>query len=230
MIEVISRKEAKARILKFYFTGKLCKRGHIAPRWVSSLACTECSAARQAEFRQKNNAHYLERDRIYREKTKDVRNAQERARYAKDPEKHRAKTKRQYVQNGETIRAKRIAYHYEVYKDPNVRRAAAERTRQWALDHPEESRINVRNAKAKRKNAVGVHSAEDIKSILKLQKRKCAYCKLKLGKKYHVDHIVPLARGGTNDRKNLQITCADCNLSKGARDPIFHAQQLGMLL
>ncbi len=32
------------------------------------------------------------------------------------------------------------------------------------------------------------------------------------------------------DARALQITCVDCNLSKGARDPIFHAQQLGMLI
>lgn len=28
------------------------------------------------------------------------------------------------------------------------------------------------------------------------------------------DHIVPLARGGTNDVSNLQLLCADCNKKK----------------
>jgi hypothetical protein len=32
-----------------------------------------------------------------------------------------------------------------------------------------------------------------------------------------VDHIIPLARGGTNDLDNLQISHLRCNLSKGAR-------------
>lgn len=31
-----------------------------------------------------------------------------------------------------------------------------------------------------------------------------------------VDHVVPLARGGTNDFANLQVLCASCNNSKGA--------------
>ncbi|MGO9838526.1 MAG: HNH endonuclease [Polyangiaceae bacterium] len=33
---------------------------------------------------------------------------------------------------------------------------------------------------------------------------------------YHVDHIVPLDLGGTNDPTNLQLLCAACNLVKGA--------------
>ena len=33
----------------------------------------------------------------------------------------------------------------------------------------------------------------------------------------HVDHIHPVAEGGTNDIMNLITSCADCNLGKGAR-------------
>ncbi len=211
MIEIISRKEAKARGLKHYFTGKPCKRGHIAIRIVREIACSECR-------------------KFYGKKYKDSRNASERARYAKNPEKHIAKVKRQYAKNGEIIRAKARAHHQKVYKDPEVRKAAQERTRQWALDHPEQARANARNAKYKRKNVPGQYTAADIAAIMKAQKRKCAYCRIKLDRKYHIDHIQPVSKGGTNDRSNLQITCVQCNLGKGARDPIFHAQTLGMLL
>ena len=34
----------------------------------------------------------------------------------------------------------------------------------------------------------------------------------------HIDHIVPLARGGTNDLVNLQLLCAECNQKKYTND------------
>lgn len=33
-----------------------------------------------------------------------------------------------------------------------------------------------------------------------------------------IDHIVPLAKGGTNDRSNLQALCAQCHEAKSLRD------------
>lgn len=32
-----------------------------------------------------------------------------------------------------------------------------------------------------------------------------------------IDHIVPVARGGTNHRSNLRILCEDCNTHKGTK-------------
>lgn len=32
-----------------------------------------------------------------------------------------------------------------------------------------------------------------------------------------IDHIMPVSRGGTNERSNLQTLCRRCNCSKGAR-------------
>ena len=36
------------------------------------------------------------------------------------------------------------------------------------------------------------------------------------GKLWHVDHIVPLAKGGEDRIENMQLICAKANLSKGA--------------
>lgn len=35
----------------------------------------------------------------------------------------------------------------------------------------------------------------------------------------HVDHIVPLSKGGTNDPRNLRVVSAAENLAKGSRMP-----------
>jgi hypothetical protein len=42
MPEIITRREARDRGLKRYFTGGACKRGHIADRWVSMRNCVDC--------------------------------------------------------------------------------------------------------------------------------------------------------------------------------------------
>lgn len=31
----------------------------------------------------------------------------------------------------------------------------------------------------------------------------------------HMDHIIPIARGGTHTLNNVSVTCSDCNMSKG---------------
>lgn len=48
----------------------------------------------------------------------------------------------------------------------------------------------------------------------------CAYCRRKINlSDAHIDHVVPLSQGGSNDLSNLATACRDCNLSKGARTP-----------
>lgn len=37
------------------------------------------------------------------------------------------------------------------------------------------------------------------------------------GVKLHVDHIVPVSRGGKTVMSNLQTLCEDCNCGKGNR-------------
>lgn len=52
---------------------------------------------------------------------------------------------------------------------------------------------------------------------------RCALCSTDLTRvflpnvKIHVDHIVPISRGGTTDPTNLQLSCASCNQEKGNR-------------
>lgn len=49
MKTIISRKDAKTAGLKKYFTGKSCKNGHIASRYVCNSECIECEAIRKSK-------------------------------------------------------------------------------------------------------------------------------------------------------------------------------------
>lgn len=42
-MEVITRRQAAERGMGRYYTGKPCKNGHLAERYVTSNACVECA-------------------------------------------------------------------------------------------------------------------------------------------------------------------------------------------
>lgn len=69
-----------------------------------------------------------------------------------------------------------------------------------------------------------------IPRLFKLQKKRCAVCRCKLGSNYHVDHIVPLMLGGEHVPSNLQILCPTCNVRKWAKDPVQFMQERGFLI
>lgn len=81
----------------------------------------------------------------------------------------------------------------------------------------------------KRKKANGTYPKEYPLQLFKMQKGLCVVCKCKLNK-YHVDHIMPIALGGSNYPHNIQLLCAKCNHQKHAKHPIDFMQEKGYLL
>lgn len=87
-----------------------------------------------------------------------------------------------------------------------------------------------RNYKARKRAAAGTHTGADITAILTAQNGRCAMCRVRLRGGYHVDHVTPLIKGGSNGRANLQLLCPPCNLSKKDKDPLAFARERGLLL
>jgi len=89
----------------------------------------------------------------------------------------------------------------------------------WRANNPDKVRAIGHNQRARKHSAKGTHTASDIRAIYAHQNGRCYYCGQKVGEDYHVDHVVPLSRGGTNDPSNLVIACTHCNLSKNDKLP-----------
>jgi 5-methylcytosine-specific restriction endonuclease McrA len=53
-----------------------------------------------------------------------------------------------------------------------------------------------------------------VKSIGDKQQWLCVYCKCDVSQKYHVDHIIPLSKGGKHKPENIQVLCPSCNVRK----------------
>jgi 5-methylcytosine-specific restriction endonuclease McrA len=97
----------------------------------------------------------------------------------------------------------------------------------------EHGKIKSRMYKAKRralkKSNLGVVSNGIYKKLLTLQNGCCAICKDKKAN-FHLDHIIPLSKGGMHDDSNFQLLCQFCNISKNDHDPITYMQSKGYLL
>jgi 5-methylcytosine-specific restriction endonuclease McrA len=226
-MEIVTCDEAKARGLSRYFTGKPCTRGHIAQRQVSSGSCVECHKITVRRHYEQNREAYLERAKASyaADKPKGIQRSKEWAAANKDWIKALKALSR--ARRREALRK----YHAQWCKD-NAERLREVR-KKWADDNRERVRLLGRvkeSRRRERKDASGEQwTADDAERIMDSQRGKCACCGIKL-RKFHVDHIIPLARGGSNAPDNIQILCPPCNMNKRALDPITFMQQRGFLL
>lgn len=53
-------------------------------------------------------------------------------------------------------------------------------------------------------------------NVLSRNGPQCTYCGDAVGP-FHIDHVHPLSRGGSNKLENLTVACQSCNLSKGSK-------------
>jgi 5-methylcytosine-specific restriction endonuclease McrA len=88
-----------------------------------------------------------------------------------------------------------------------------EKTRTYAkayrINNPEASRNSSHNRRAKLKNTIRFKITA--KELKRLYASDCFYC----GKQAtHLDHVIPLSRGGSHGIGNLVAACEFCNLSK----------------
>lgn len=60
-------------------------------------------------------------------------------------------------------------------------------------------------------------------AVLERDGYRCRYCGAEAGDaKLHVDHRMPVSKGGTNEFSNLVTACVACNLGKHAFLPVAH--------
>lgn len=71
------------------------------------------------------------------------------------------------------------------------------------------------NRRARKINAEGYFTNEELLELYEIQCGRCGYCGITLYDEYEADHMQPLSKGGTNYIDNILITCYFCNHSKG---------------
>lgn len=163
-----------------------------------------------AEWRDKNRERYNAYCRDYYQQNKEqhavhVRNWMQanrerinelgRKRYYADHEKTKEMIRRKYQRNAEKLRIKQ-----SIYKRNN----------------PLLHRIREAVRRARANNSGGRFTKAEALQRFEQQGGRCYYCGCIL-EVYHLDHVVPLSRGGSNDISNIVCACVSCNLSKRAK-------------
>jgi len=112
-------------------------------------------------------------------------------------------------------------------KNPEKRREAE---RRYAEKYPEKVKAKKRAGHIRRKKRVkangGSFKGTELLGLMAKQNGLCVVCEIDVSTDYHVDHIIPVAKGGTNNIENIQILCPACNMAKGSKDfEVFLAER-----
>jgi|ERR1035437_2282320 hypothetical protein len=245
--EIISRQEAKEKCLKRYFTGLLCKHGHIAERITANGCCLICSKDIETRHRQNNPEKFREKWRNYERVASPHRIAQKSRANKKYAAANRGKIDKR-INQWKKDNPERVAAYGKKWRDANpgkvkeknrkyktkhaarLKPIALKRTKQWRKDNPEKLLENARKAahtrRARQYKAGGAYTNKQILDLLEKQNWTCIYCPTSLKEKRELDHIMPLARNGSNNISNLQWLCLPCNREKRDRDPVEFAASI----
>jgi 5-methylcytosine-specific restriction endonuclease McrA len=140
--------------------------------------------------------------------------------YPIEKEKDNARSKAWRVKNPEKVK-KNNAKRYLV--DPVKYRL---QVKQWVSRNPQRRSIisnrYSHNRRARMNGNGGNYTSDELNALMVSQEYSCFYCSKPffdntLDTKIHVDHKIPISRGGKNNIANIALTCPQCNLSKNAR-------------
>ena len=160
----------------------------------------------------------------YRAAHREENRAYNAAYYVANREKESARNKAYRAANPEMVRVSQAAHRAANSEKRSAYNAS------YLAAHPAECAANDAKKRA-RKRAATIGDPKAIKAVYRRAREaknvKCYLCGklIPMGER-HVDHIVPLSKGGAHAVSNLAVTHAKCNNSKGTKLP----HEVGLLL
>lgn len=195
--------------------------------------CKPCYKGFQKRYIANNLEKVKEQKRQYKLQNPEKVNA-----YFRQYRKAHPQTQKRYLQrqdsdkkyreaNKEKLREQQREYRL---RKPEIGR---ERRRRWGEQNPERVLELARQRRARKKNAEGQHTADEVQQLYVMQRGLCCFCSKPVGDKrdgikrshfenYTEEHILPLDRGGSNWISNMVLTCWNCNCSR--QDKLLFAE------
>jgi 5-methylcytosine-specific restriction endonuclease McrA len=157
-------------------------------------------------FREKNKEKLSIVSRKWYEANKDIVSAKAKIYRAENKDKKTATDKRWSAANRDKTRAASRRW-----RERNPEKAKLVRQNNEAK-HPFRGRLKQQKRRQRiRENGLFLVTQQDAKRLLS---GLCFYCG---GPSEHIDHVVPVARGGSHSIGNLVGACQRCNQSKGSK-------------
>lgn len=145
------------------------------------------------------------------QKTWNVENAKKLQQYYKEYKQgHKEHYKQQDRGYYKVNREERLEQAREYYTNNREKKLAYQR--EWQKKNPDKILAQGHTRRARKTG--GRFSTEQIYDLLVAQSWHCYYCKRPIVFAYHIDHKVPISRGGNNNISNIALACPDCNLRK----------------
>lgn len=187
----IGLESARSFGLKYYTTGRPCKRGHVGRRLTRSRECVACAES----YDERNPSRKTYKSNYYRDNRQKLRETQ-RAYYQLNKDAFAASAARRKAENPEQFR-------------------------KWARDYIRRNPSKHRHNTARRRAALIQRTPAwaDLPKIAEFY-REAVRLTLETGVPHHVDHIIPLQGKnvcGLHVHTNLRVIPAKQNIAKGNR-------------
>lgn len=174
---------------------------HVLKNGIEMKACTKCNKILPLSKFRKDNS----KSDGYYSSCRECASKKDHESYLKNPEKKYEKVLEYQIRTGLIKKYKPYNPKYYSSKESKRKKRARDLNR----------RMLKRKADSKSKITSDV-----ITNIIKKYDGKCAYCGEICVDNYHIDHKVPLVKGGDNEFDNLALSCPRCNLSKNDKTDI----------
>ena len=212
-MEIISKEQAKANGLRYYFTGKPCNHGHVAERMTSGGGCRECLRGSNARYRRENIDQTRERIADWRARNLEKLRGDKAKWFTDNPERTRAVAAMWEANNPEKVRA--IQANWRNKNKDKVRDRAV---RYYASKAGMASnRKCAASRRARQMQAIPAWYGEFDEFVMAEAALLAQLRQDATGVDWHVDHAVPLAARkacGLHCGMNLQVIPATLNESK----------------
>ena len=200
--------------------------------------CRECRSIESRQYRDKHREALVQRKAAYYAANKLEISRKEALYYLEHKPEHAAYGKEYRAAHKDYLARRYAAYHQEhkdklnayisaYYAEHRVELLAKQGAHQkqhrternayrakWR--HTERGRAAMDAGRLNRRVRQGGRIGADVIVEVKAEYNGlCPYCNKPIATG-HIDHIVPVSRGGTNERENLVYACAPCNLKKNS--------------